>query len=125
MRQVRARSVLSGLADVGFRRCITPRLVSWVYVAIVAAVTAWALAAVAIVGGIAAWLGPGWWVVAPVVVGVAVVVLLLARVACEWVLMVFARGHTLAEDARRKAAREAVDEATKTDGGLPGRDGGA
>ncbi|WP_433338179.1 DUF4282 domain-containing protein [Spirillospora sp. CA-294931] len=91
----RSRSVVRGLADVRFARMITPRLIGWVYVAGLGLVALGSLAGLLLVLGVAAWLGAGWLVFAPVVIAAGVAGLLLTRVACEWVLMAFTRGRAV------------------------------
>ncbi|MBW8486700.1 DUF4282 domain-containing protein [Actinomadura parmotrematis] len=109
----RARGLLSGLADVGFRQMVTFRLISVLYVAGVALVGAATLAALAVVAGMAAWLGAGWWLFAPPVLAGGVVGVLGVRVTCEWVLMAFSRGRAPQAMPDR---RETPDRATNTTG---------
>jgi hypothetical protein len=87
-----SHGVLSGLADIRFRRFITPRLISVLYVAVSACIGFGALFALLLVWSVASWMGGGWWWCAPVIIAAGVAGIVCARIGCEWVLMGFTRG---------------------------------
>lgn len=91
----RAPGVLRGLADVGFTRMVTPRLVGWLYVASAGFIGCGSLVGLLLVWSVAGWAGGGWWWLAPLVVAAGVAALLVVRIACEWLLMAFTRGRPL------------------------------
>ncbi|MFI0349211.1 DUF4282 domain-containing protein [Actinomadura sp. 9N407] len=103
------KSLARGLVDVRFTQMITPRLVGCLYVAAAGLVGLGALAGVALIAGLSGWLGAGWLIFAPVVIAAGAVGLLLARVACEWLLMAFTRGRALSDGEAASKADRAAD----------------
>ncbi|MBO2459239.1 DUF4282 domain-containing protein [Actinomadura violacea] len=94
-----SRGVLSGLVDLRFRRFVTPRLISVLYVVASLCVAFWALWALLLVWGLSTWMGGGWWWCAPVIIAAGIAGVLVVRIGCEWVLMAFTRGRPV-EPAR-------------------------
>lgn len=92
----RRESILSGLTDLGFEQMVTPRLIGCLYMAALAFIASGTLFALLLVWGMSTWLGAGWCWVLPVVLCGALVAVLAARIACEWILMTFTHGHHIA-----------------------------
>ncbi|XVQ08462.1 DUF4282 domain-containing protein [Spirillospora sp. CA-255316] len=91
----RSKGVARGLLDLRFRTVVTPWLIGWLYAAAAGFMALGALAGVALIAGLASWLGAGWLIFAPVVIAAGAAGVLAVRVGCEWLLMSFTRGRGL------------------------------
>src|SRR2546423_1273329 len=87
----RRRPVVVDLFDVRFRYLVTPRLVGCLYVAALSFIGSATLFALLFLWSLTTWLGWGMWLFAPVIMAGGLVALLAARIALEWVLLIFTR----------------------------------
>jgi hypothetical protein len=74
------------LLDVRFERRVTPVLVRWVYLGSFVVVGFGTLFGLLWVWSLSTWLGGAMWLAAPVLIAAGLVVLLIVRIFCEWVL---------------------------------------
>jgi hypothetical protein len=79
-------SPVAALFDVRFERRVAPVLVRWVYLGSLVAVGFGILFGLLWVWSLSTWLGGAMWLGAPVLIAAGLVVLLIVRIFCEWVL---------------------------------------
>ncbi|MDL4776364.1 hypothetical protein [Actinomadura xylanilytica] len=86
-RPPRRSSLPAALLDLRFEQHVTPILVKWIYAGVLAVVGFGVLFGLLWVWSLAVWIGWAMWLAAPIVLGLGLIALLTARVACERVMV--------------------------------------
>jgi hypothetical protein len=80
---------VAALLDVRFEHRVTLVLVPWVYLGSLVVVGFGTLFGLLWVWSLSTWLGGAMWLAAPVLIAAGLVLLLIVRIFCEWVLSRF------------------------------------